>query len=196
MFWFANTWNLGTLGQFKRRATKSGRGSVTSWTLRIRDFLVFILMLLFFKIFCFCFFNVKHWQYFFIHGSVNDSCNLPNCEAECRNSLFSENQRVFMALRKSYSKIYLNSCLLPSIVILLAVWVLSLTTQRSKFLPQEVQVNFLFSFGCYLMSLMILNVFILRKFLWFFELVNFFILFKSTFCLFSVSTGHLFLLIE
>ena len=65
---------------------------------------------------------------------------------------------------------------MPSSAILLAVWFLSLTTQRSKFLPHEVQGSLLYSFGCYLMSLMVLNVFVLRKFLWFFELNNFYII--------------------
>ena len=41
----------------------------------------------------------------FIHGSVNDSSNSRKFEAEFRYSLFSENQRVFMSLRKSFSKI-------------------------------------------------------------------------------------------
>ena len=80
----------------------------------------------------------------------------------------------FMALRKSFIKIKLNSCLLPSIVILLAVWFFSLATQRCKFLPQEKQVNLFYSSGCYLMSLILLNVLVFRKLLWFFELVMFF----------------------
>ena len=40
----------------------------------------------------------------FIQGSINYNSNSSKFEAECRNSLFSENQRVFMALRKSFSK--------------------------------------------------------------------------------------------
>ena len=55
-----NNWSesqtLETLGRFAVRATKSGRVSTISWILRIRDFLVFILMLPFFKLFRFCFF--------------------------------------------------------------------------------------------------------------------------------------------
>ena len=69
-------------------------------------------------------------------------------------------------------------------IILLAVWFLSLTTQKSKFLPQEVQVNLFYSFGCYLMSLMLLNVFVLRKFLWFFE-INFLNFFSEPFAYLS-----------
>ena len=56
--------------------------------------------------------------------------------AECRSSWFSENQWAFMALRKSYIKFYMTSCLLPSIVILLAVWVLSLLKDLSFFLKR------------------------------------------------------------
>ena len=40
-----------------------------------------------------------------MHGSDNDSYNLGTFDAECRYSLFSENQKVFMALRKSFIKI-------------------------------------------------------------------------------------------
>ena len=42
---------------------------------------------------------------FFIHGSVNDSSNLRKFVDKCRYSLFSENQKVFMALRKNFCKI-------------------------------------------------------------------------------------------
>ena len=52
---WSNSQIIGTLCLFAGLATKSGRGLILSWTLRIRDFLVFILMLPFFKIFCFCF---------------------------------------------------------------------------------------------------------------------------------------------
>ena len=47
-------------------------------------------------------------------------------------------------------------------------------------------MNFFNSFGCYIMSLMLLNVFVLKKFLWFFELVIFvsFVIFMSYLCLF------------
>ena len=41
----------------------------------------------------------------FIHGSIDDNPNLRKFETECMYSSFSENQRVFMALRKSIIKI-------------------------------------------------------------------------------------------
>ena len=53
-------------------------------------------------------------------------------------------------------------------------------------------MNFLYSIGCYLMSLMLLNVFVFSVF--FFNLSVFYII--LSFCLFSVSTGQPFLLIE
>ena len=61
---WSNSQTPGNFGWFAGRATKSVRGSIISWILRIRDFLVFILMLPFFKLFCFCFFNVNYWQHF------------------------------------------------------------------------------------------------------------------------------------
>ena len=70
---------------------------------------------------------------------------------------------------------------MPSIVFLLAVWFLSLTAQWSKCFPHVVQVKLFYSFGCYLMSLMLLKVFVLRKFLWFFEFVNFLYYFSQHF---------------
>ena len=55
-----------------------------------------------------------------------------------------------------------------------------------------MQANLFYSFGRNLMSLMLLNVFVLRKFLCFFELVNFLYFFSF----FSVSTNQHFFLIE
>ena len=46
---------------------------------------------------------------FRVHGSVNDSSHLRKHEIDYRHSLFSENLVVFMALRKSSSKLQLNS---------------------------------------------------------------------------------------
>ena len=53
-------------------------------------------------------------------------------------------------------------------------------------------MNMCHAFGCYLMSLMSLNVFVLRKFPRFFETCHFFIIFQSSFCLFSENTGQTF----
>ena len=128
----------------------------------------------FFKIFCIRFFNVNHWQYFLFTAPLKTAPTYVNLKPKVDTVCF-QRTKVFLWGR-ILVKIQLNSCLLPSINILLAVWFLSLTTHRSKFLPQEVQVNFWNSFDCYLMSLMLLNVFVLRKFLWFFELVSFFII--------------------
>ena len=41
---------------------------------------------------------------FHIDGAVNDRSNLIQFDADCSYSLFLENQRDFMALRKSFSK--------------------------------------------------------------------------------------------
>ena len=100
---------------------------------------------LLFKYFAFVFLMFINDEIFY-SGSVNDNSNLRKLEAKCRYSLFSGNQRVFMALRKSFKKNYLNSSLFffPSFFILLAVWFLSLTTQSSKRFPLEVQVNFFY----------------------------------------------------
>ena len=96
---------LGTLGRFAGRATKSGRGSIISWTLRIRDFLVFILMLPSFKIFCFCFFNVNYRQYFLSLAPLMTTPIYVNLRPKLDTVCFQRTKRVFMALKTSFIKI-------------------------------------------------------------------------------------------
>ena len=165
---------LETLGRFAGRATKSRRGSLISWTLRIRDFLVFFLMLPSFKIFCFCFFNVNYWQnvWFMVPlMTVLIYVKLrPNVDKVC----FRRTKGFLWLWGRILEKF---NWILVFCLQLLFFWhsfsFLSLTTQRSKFLPQKVQESFFYSFGCYLMSLMLLKVVVLRNFLRLFEIVNF-----------------------
>ena len=99
---------------------------------------------LLFKYFAFVFLMFINDEIFY-SGSVNDNSNLRKLEAKCRYSLFSGNQRVFMALRKSFKKIIWILVFFSFLhFILLAVWFLSLTTQSSKRFPLEVQVNFFY----------------------------------------------------
>ena len=56
---------------------------------------------------------------FFGHGSNDDNSFLLKHEAECRYFLVFREPKGFMALRKSFSKLKLNSLVLPSIAVLL-----------------------------------------------------------------------------
>ena len=123
-------------------------------------------MLPFFRNILLLFFYCWLLTIFFIHGSVNDNFNVRKVDAEFRYSLFSENQSVFMALRKSFSKNLTEVLSFAFNCYSFGSLIFNLTIQRSKFITQEVQVILLYSLGCDLMSLMILNVFVLRKFFW------------------------------
>ena len=72
-------------------------GSETSWFL--------FWCCIFSKYFAFGFFLMLTTDDIFFHGSDFYSPNLRLIEAKCRYNLFSENQGVFMALRKSFSKL-------------------------------------------------------------------------------------------
>ena len=148
----------------------------------------------FLKIFCFCFFNVNYWQYFFTAPLKTAPIYItlrPNVDTVC----FQRTKRLQWLLGR---------------VLVEFNWILFFNFNCYSFgslifkfnhskiytFSQELQVNNFYSLGCYLTFLMLLSVSVLRKFLWFFELLNFFILFQSTFCLFSVGRGQYFLLIE
>ena len=118
---WSNSQTLGTLGRFAGRATESGRGSTISWILRIRDFLVFILMLPFFKIFSFCFFNVNYWQHFLFKAPLMIALIYVNLKPNVDMVCFQRTKGFLWLWGRVLVKLYLNSCLLPSIVILLAV---------------------------------------------------------------------------
>ena len=85
-------------------------------------------------------------------------------EAKCRYSFFSENQRAYRALKRSYSKHLSEFLCFAFDCYFFEVGFLSLTTQGSNWLPYELQVNLYHAFGCYLMALMLFNIFVLRKF--------------------------------
>ena len=98
MHFFFNNWRIPfnnwsnlqitwTLVRLAGDAIKSGRGLLMSSTLRIRDFLIFNLMLPFFKKFFLCCFNVNYWQYFLFKApSITASIYIhlgPNKDTVC-----------------------------------------------------------------------------------------------------------------
>ena len=85
-------------------ALKSGRGSITSWIFRIRDFLVFILMLPFSKYFAFVFFMLITDNIFLFTAPLMRAPFYVNSRPNVDTVCFQKNQRVFMALKKSFSK--------------------------------------------------------------------------------------------
>ena len=67
-----------------------------------------------------------------------------------------------MALTKRFRKIIWTYVFL-AFEILLVVQLLSLTNQRTNWVLKKLQVNLNNVFGSYLMSLMTLNIFVLRR---------------------------------
>ena len=144
---FSNT--FGTLEQFVGRAAKFGIGLILSWILTIRYFIIFILLLLLFNIFCSC---------FSINGKISD-----------------KNVTKFAGNRKVVTKLVTKMFIYPPLMTVL-IYVKLRPFKDPKLLLQKVKVNMYRAFGCYLMSLMSLSVFVLKKFQCF-SICQFFIFF-------------------
>ena len=82
-------------------------------------------------------FCVNYLQ-FFMHDTINGNSPLRKNEAEFGHCfVFRDYNGFFLDLKTNFKKVQTNSCVLPSIVIIFAVWLQGPTIHCTK-LPQEV----------------------------------------------------------